>query len=104
VILGILGAVYGGLGVTLAIQNAFDRVWAVTRYARPNLVVSRLRDLVLFVLFGAVIVVATALSAVVRWPMVLATVWASGRVSPRRPPRRPRLALALAAGCSAPKA
>jgi membrane protein len=89
VILSILGAVYGGLGVTLAIQNAFDRVWAVTRYARPNLVVSRLRDLVLFVLFGAVIVVTTALSAVVRWPMVLATVWASGRVSPRLPSRWP---------------
>ena len=89
VILGILGAVYGGLGVTLAIQNAFDRVWAVTRYARPNLVVSRLRDLVLFVLFGAVIVVTTALSVVVRWPMVLATVWASGRVSPRLPSRWP---------------
>jgi membrane protein len=64
VVLGILGAVYGGLGVTLAIQNAFDRVWAVPRYARPNLVVSRLRGLVLFVLFGAVIVMTTALSAV----------------------------------------
>jgi uncharacterized BrkB/YihY/UPF0761 family membrane protein len=50
VILGILGALYGGLGVTLAIQNAFNRVWAVPRYARPTLVVSRLRGLVLFVL------------------------------------------------------
>jgi uncharacterized BrkB/YihY/UPF0761 family membrane protein len=64
VILGILGAIYGGLGVTLAVQNAFDRVWAVPRYARPNLVVSRLRGLVLFVLFGAVILMTTALSAV----------------------------------------
>jgi membrane protein len=64
VIVGILGALYGGLGVTLAIQNAFDRVWAVPRYARPNLVVSRLRGLVLFVLFGAVILITTALSAV----------------------------------------
>jgi hypothetical protein len=61
--LGILGAVCGGLGVTLAIQNAFDRVWAVPRYA-PHLVISRLRGLVLFVLFGAVIVMTTALSAV----------------------------------------
>jgi membrane protein len=64
VILGILGAVYGGLGVSVAIQNAFDRVWAVPRYARPNLVVSRLRGLVLFVLFGAVILMTTALSTV----------------------------------------
>jgi membrane protein len=63
VVLGIFGALYGGLGVTLAIQNAFDRVWAVPHYARPNLLVSRLRGLVLFVLFGAVILMTTALSA-----------------------------------------
>lgn len=64
VVLGFLGAIYGGLGVSVAIQNAFDRVWAVPRYARSNLVASRLRGLVLFVLFGAVILMTTALSAV----------------------------------------
>lgn len=64
VVLGILGAVYGGLGVSLAIQNAFNRVWAVPHYARPNPMVSRLRGLVLFVLLGAVILMTTALSAV----------------------------------------
>jgi len=31
VILGILGAVYGGLGVSVAIQTALNRVWAVPR-------------------------------------------------------------------------
>ena len=64
VVLGILGAAYGGLGVSLAIQNAFDRVWAVPRYARPNLVVSRIRGLVLFVVLGGVVLMTTALSAV----------------------------------------
>ncbi len=63
VILGIAGAVYGGLGVSLAIQMALNRVWAVPRYARPDPVVSRLRGLVLFVLLGAVILLTTALSA-----------------------------------------
>ncbi len=64
VVLGILGAVYGGLGVTVAIQTALNRVWAVPLYARPNPVVSRLRGLVLFVLLGAFVLMTTALSAV----------------------------------------
>jgi membrane protein len=63
VVLGILGAVYGGLGVSVAIQMALNRVWAVPRYARPDPVVSRLRGLVLFVLLGAVILTTTALNA-----------------------------------------
>jgi YihY family inner membrane protein len=64
VVLGIIGAVYGGLGLSVAIQTALNRVWAVPRYARPDPVVSRLRGLVLFVLLGAVVLVTTALSAV----------------------------------------
>ena len=64
VILGILGALYGGLGVSVAIQTALNRVWAVPRFARPDPVVSRLRGLVLFVLIGAVVLITTALAAV----------------------------------------
>ena len=63
VVLGIIGAVYGGLGVSVAIQTALNRVWAVPRFARPDPVVSRLRGLVLFVLLGSVILITTALSA-----------------------------------------
>jgi membrane protein len=64
VVLGIIGAVYGGLGVSVAIQMALNRVWAVPHYARPDPVVSRLRGLVLFVLLGAVILTTTALNVV----------------------------------------
>jgi membrane protein len=64
VVLGILGAVYGGLGVSVAIQTALNRVWAVPRYARPDPVVSRVRGLVLFVLIGAVVLITTALATV----------------------------------------
>lgn len=64
VLLGILGAVYGGLGVSVAIQTALNRVWAVPRFARPDPVVSRLRGLVLFILIGAVVLITTALAAV----------------------------------------
>ncbi|MDQ4033683.1 MAG: YihY/virulence factor BrkB family protein, partial [Actinomycetota bacterium] len=63
VVLGIIGAVYGGLGVSVAIQTALNRVWAVPRFARPDPVVSRLRGLVLFILLGTVILITTALSA-----------------------------------------
>jgi YihY family inner membrane protein len=64
VILGILGAVYGALGVAVALQSALNRVWAVPRYARPDPVLSRLRGLVLFVLLGGIILITTALSAI----------------------------------------
>ncbi len=64
VIVGILVATYGGLGVSVAIQTAMNRVWAVPRYARPDAVLSRIRGLVLFVLLGAVVLTSTALSAV----------------------------------------
>jgi membrane protein len=63
VILGIIGAVYGGMGVSVAIQTALNRVWAVPRYARPDPVFSRLRGLMLFVLLGGLIVITTAISA-----------------------------------------
>ncbi|HZE01568.1 MAG TPA: YhjD/YihY/BrkB family envelope integrity protein, partial [Pseudonocardiaceae bacterium] len=64
VVLGILGALYGGLGVSVAIQTTLNRVWAVPRYARPDPLLSRLRGLVLFVLLGVVVLITTALAAV----------------------------------------
>ncbi|MGH3824870.1 MAG: YihY/virulence factor BrkB family protein [Pseudonocardiaceae bacterium] len=63
VILGILGAIYGGLGVSVAIQTALNRVWAVPRYARPDPIWSRIRGLMLFVLLGSLVLITTALSA-----------------------------------------
>ncbi|MGH3593165.1 MAG: YihY/virulence factor BrkB family protein, partial [Pseudonocardiaceae bacterium] len=76
VLLGILGAVYGGLGVSVAIQTALNRVWAVPRFARPDPVLSRLRGLVLFVLIGAVVLITTALAAV--GPVAVAYGYGSG--------------------------
>jgi membrane protein len=60
----ILGALYGGLNVSVAIQTTLNRVWAVPRYARPNPLVSRLRGRMLFALIGTVVLITTALSAV----------------------------------------
>ena len=74
VVVGIAGALYGGLGVGQAVQNAMDTVWAVPRHRRPDPIRSRLRSLVLLVLVGAALIGATALSGIGRtvdtwgWP------------------------------------
>lgn len=61
---GVLGTLYGGLGVMQATQAAFNRVYAVPRNDQPNPVRARLRSLVLLLLLGGGVVSTTALSAV----------------------------------------
>jgi membrane protein len=63
--IGILVALYGGLGVAVAIQNAFDQVWGVPVHRRPDPVRARLRSLLLLGLLGLGVLLTTALSAVV---------------------------------------
>jgi membrane protein len=57
--LGLAGALWTGLGVTLAIGNAFDRIWAVPHAQRPGFLSSRLRGLLVLASFGSVNVLAT---------------------------------------------
>ncbi|OBA58967.1 ribonuclease BN [Mycobacterium sp. 1100029.7] len=64
VIIGILGALYGGLGVGQALQNAMDSVWAVPKNKRPNLFQSRLRSLLLLLVLGSVALAATVLTGI----------------------------------------
>ena len=59
---GILLTLYGCLGVAGAMQNAFNRAWAVPRNRRPNPITSRLRSLLLLPVLGAGILVTTALA------------------------------------------
>lgn len=61
-VVGVVGTLYGSLGVAGAIQNAFNRVWAVPRNERPNPIASRLRSLLLLLVLGAGVLVTTALS------------------------------------------
>jgi YihY family inner membrane protein len=60
---GILGSVYGGLGIAQATQHALNKVWGVPRNSRPNPVKARLRSFLLLVAGGAAVVVTSALSA-----------------------------------------
>jgi membrane protein len=60
--IGVVGALWAGLGVTHALENAMDQIWGVPRRARPGLVAGRLRGLALVLVLGAATVVATGLS------------------------------------------
>ncbi|OBG19267.1 YihY/virulence factor BrkB family protein [Mycobacterium sp. 852002-51057_SCH5723018] len=64
VVVGIAGALYGGLGVGQAVQNAMDSVWAVPRNNRPDPFRSRLRSLLLLLVLGSAAIAVTVLSAV----------------------------------------
>ncbi|WP_197377222.1 YihY/virulence factor BrkB family protein [Mycolicibacterium baixiangningiae] len=63
IVIGILGALYGGSGVGQAIQNAMDSVWAVPRNKRPDPFRSRFRSLLLLLVLGTAAIAATVLSA-----------------------------------------
>ncbi|GAC57605.1 hypothetical protein GOHSU_22_00650 [Gordonia hirsuta DSM 44140 = NBRC 16056] len=62
VIIGLVGALYGGLGVSVATQNAMNAVWAVPRNSRPNPILVRLRGMVLLFTVGLSMVALVAIS------------------------------------------
>ena len=64
VVVGIAGALYGGLGVGQALQNAMDTVWAVPRFVRPDPIRSRIRSLLLLMVLGSALIATTLLTAV----------------------------------------
>ena len=64
-VVGVLGALWGGLGVTNAAQNAFNKVWAVPHTERPNFIQTRLRGLGVLALLGLLFIVSTLASGLV---------------------------------------
>jgi membrane protein len=64
VAVGLAVAIYGGMGVGQAIQNAMDSVWAVPRNNRPDPIRSRLRSLLLMLALGCSALGSTVLSAI----------------------------------------
>ncbi len=60
--IGIIGSIYGALGVAQATQNAMNIAWAVPRNRRPNPVVLRARSLVLLATSGVAIIATTIVS------------------------------------------
>jgi membrane protein len=62
---GVVGALWTGLGVTIAIGGALDRIWAVLRVQQVGFISSRLRRLLVLASFGTINVLATVAVAVV---------------------------------------
>jgi YihY family inner membrane protein len=60
--IGIIGSVYGALGVAQAFQYASNTMWAVPRNTRPNPLHARGRSLVLLAVIGLGILATTTLS------------------------------------------
>jgi membrane protein len=64
VIVGSLGALYGALGLGLALQNAQSAAWAVPRNIRPHPVLTRINSLLLLAVAGSAILAISVGSAV----------------------------------------
>lgn len=63
-IIGVLGSLYGGLGVAQAAQNAMNTAWAVPRNLRPNPFKARGISVLLLLIVGLGLLATTAVSAV----------------------------------------
>lgn len=63
-VVGILGTLYGGLGVAQAAQNAMNVAWMVPRNSRPNPIKARGRSLLLLAVVGLALLGTTVLSAI----------------------------------------
>ena len=62
-VIGMLGCVYGGLGIVQAVQSTLNKVWGVPRDSRPDPVRARLRSLLLLAFGGVSVIATTVLSA-----------------------------------------
>jgi YihY family inner membrane protein len=60
--LGLATALWAGLGVTQAAQNAMNEVWGVPKKERPNFLYSRVRGLLLLAILGSMTLASIFLS------------------------------------------
>jgi len=64
-VIGFVGTVWAGLGVTVAAQNAFNRVYAVPHRERPDFLISRWRGLKVLAVVGVLQVISTVVTGLV---------------------------------------
>jgi len=64
-VVGIVGTLLSGLGVTLAGQNAFNAVYGVPKRERPNFLMSRVRGVGILAVLGVLQIISTAASGLV---------------------------------------
>jgi YihY family inner membrane protein len=63
VLTGVVGSIYGGLGVAQSVQNLMNVAWGVPRNRRPNPVIARVRGMLLLTTAGVAVGTTTVLSA-----------------------------------------
>jgi YihY family inner membrane protein len=59
---GIVGTLWGGLGVVQAAQEAMNEVWDVPLKRRPNFIMKRVRSLLMLAVLGTITILSTVLS------------------------------------------
>ncbi|HEX2090611.1 MAG TPA: YihY/virulence factor BrkB family protein [Actinomycetota bacterium] len=64
---GTVTALWAGLGVMQAAQNAFNDVWDIPMKERPNFIQTRLRALIMLALLGLFTIAATVLAGIGTW-------------------------------------
>jgi membrane protein len=84
VVIGVLAATYGSLGLGQALQNALNVAWSVPRNNRPNPIALRFKSLLLLLTLGVFMITITAVSIagaeifgdsmLIRWLIRLANV------------------------------
>jgi YihY family inner membrane protein len=62
-VIGMLGCLYGGLGIVQAVQVTLNKVWGVPRNSRLNPVTARARSLLLLAAGGTSVILTTVLTA-----------------------------------------
>lgn len=62
VIVGLVGAAYGALGVSVATQNAMNVIWGVPRNSRPNPIALRARGAALLVSIGLALMILVGIN------------------------------------------
>jgi len=71
IVVGLLAAGYGCLGVGQSTQNASNVAWAVPRSSRPNPIILRLRSLVLLAMAGTGIMMIAVIQVIVDNPHII---------------------------------
>ena len=79
--IGLALALWAGLGVVLAAQDAMNRIWGVPMFRRPDFARSRLRALLLLLLLGGGLVAATALGGLSTVGADYAYAWRAGAIA-----------------------
>jgi membrane protein len=79
--LGVAAALWAGMGVFLAAQNAMNHVWGVPYRRRPDFFRQRLRALELLVLLGGGVVVSTVLSGLGSFGASYGIAWKIGSIA-----------------------